>query len=135
MMVKGCPGERMTNLTGQCLCGDIKFEIRGEVDHTSACHCGQCRQWAGHYWPSATVNQNDLVLTKGEQSIAWYESSDIAERGFCIICGSSLFWRRLDNPSNYVSVAMGCLDQPTGLTEQEHIHTDNKGDYYRLPSQ
>ncbi len=118
--------------TGQCLCGDIKFRIDGAVIRTNACHCTQCRRWGGHYWPSADVNQDDLVLTHGAESIAWYDSSQEAERGFCIVCGSSLFWRRKQGDTSYVSVAMGTLNAPTGLSLDKHIFTEDKGDYYEI---
>ncbi len=120
-------------LTGQCLCGDIKFRLDGAVHRTAACHCKQCQRWAGHYWPSCSVSEDHLVLTQGSLSLTWYESSDKAERGFCIICGSSLFWRLLKNPEGWVAIALGALDTPTGLHEGEHIYTESAGDYYAVP--
>lgn len=32
-------------------------------------------------------------LTQGETSVRWYASSDDSRRGFCDLCGSSLFFR------------------------------------------
>lgn len=119
-------------LTGQCLCGDVQFRLDGKVIKTNACHCTQCRRWGGHFWPSADTDQEKLVITHGAESIAWYESSDQAERGFCIVCGSSLFWRRTKGEISDVSVAMGALNAPTGLTIEKHIFAEDKGDYYTL---
>ncbi len=118
------------SLKGQCLCGDIKFRLDGPIIRSAACHCKQCQRWAGNYWPSASVSQDHLVLVTGSESLAWYESSDKAERGFCIICGSSLFWRLLDNKENWVAVALGAFNTPNELNEGKHIHTDSAGDYY-----
>lgn len=118
--------------TGECLCGDIKFRLDADVIRTNACHCHQCRRWGGHYWPSADVDQEKLVITHGAESIAWYESSDEAERGFCIVCGSSLFWRRTKGDTSCVSVAIGALNAPTGLSIDKHIFVEDKGDYYAL---
>ncbi|MGV6802258.1 MAG: GFA family protein [bacterium] len=126
-------GEKWILRTGQCLCGDIRFRVDGPVSHTSACHCHQCRRWAGHYWPSANLSTDDLVITHGADSLTWYPSSKTAERGFCIICGSSLFWRLRNNPDQRVAVALGTLNSPTGLSQGPNIHKDNKGDYYELP--
>lgn len=124
---------RVTNsVSGQCLCGDISFRLDGEIIRTNACHCGQCRRWSGHFWPTADIAQDCLVITHGAESIAWYDSSAEAERGFCIVCGSSLFWRRKKGDTSYVSVALGSLETPTGLKIQNHIYVDDKGDYYAV---
>lgn len=64
------------------------------------------------------------------EALRWYRSSDQAERGFCAVCGSSLFWRRIG--SDRVDAALGCLDAPKGLTLERHIFTAFKGDYYQI---
>ena len=59
----------------------------------------------------------------------WYESSEVARRGFCGTCGSNLFW---DGPGENLSIFAGTLDSPTGLGLAGHIHCANKGDYYEI---
>ncbi|WOI53419.1 GFA family protein [Parvularcula sp. LCG005] len=118
-------------MKGSCLCGDVRFHLKGEVHSTSACHCSLCRKWTGHHWASFNVAQDDLIIDHGEASIAWYEEKDRPiERGFCLLCGSSLFWRRMD--SDRVAVSLGLLDSTTGLGLDEHIYTAYKGDYYDI---
>lgn len=69
-------------------------------------------------------------MTK-DDTLAWYESSPGAERGFCRVCGSSLFWRcEADNGAT--SVMSGTLDGDTGLHTGKHIFTAFKGDYYEI---
>lgn len=34
----------MENLTGQCLCGSIAYEIEGGIGIIVNCHCSKCRQ-------------------------------------------------------------------------------------------
>lgn len=121
-------------IRGRCMCGDIKFRIESNLSHPSACHCAQCRQWSGHYWASARVSQDDLVIEHGSESLAWYPEK-IAERGFCVICGASLFYRRIDGGADHVSVALGSLAGETGLTLSRHIFVHEKGDYYGLPAE
>ena len=62
--------------------------------------------------------------------IAWYRSSDSARRGFCRECGSNLFWEGTGR--DYVSIAAGALDLPTGLVTARHIFVETKGDYYGI---
>ena len=119
-------------LHGQCLCGDVKFRIDGESSEPTACHCDQCRQWSGHHWASISVRQDDLVLEHGNESLAWFPER-VAERGFCVICGSSLFYRRLDLGAERVAVAAGALAKPTGKVMRTHIFAAEKSDYYDLP--
>lgn len=114
---------------GQCLCGAVRFRITGALSEVALCHCGMCRRWHGHI--GAYTNIPRTALAFDEQSdLGWYQSSSFARRGFCIKCGSSLFW---DEPQrDTISVTAGTLDAPTGLSTTLQIFTEDKGDYYEL---
>ncbi|MEO1240616.1 MAG: GFA family protein [Pseudomonadota bacterium] len=125
----------MTALTGKCLCGAIEFTLdAGDLKDPGACHCGQCRRWAGHFWASVNAPLDALKVTHGENAIKWYRASDYARRGFCGACGSSLFWHadKLDEHKDRIAVALGALDAPTDLKMCEHIFVADKGDYYEI---
>jgi hypothetical protein len=115
--------------TGRCLCGGVRFRLNGAMRDAVLCHCGQCRSWHGHASAYTRVAISDLVFDD-DDSLAWYRSSDIARRGFCRICGSSLFWERID--SGTMSVTAGSLDAPTGLKTSLQIFCEDAGDYYPL---
>lgn len=116
--------------SGQCECGGVEFDIAlDELRAPSACHCTQCRRTSGHVWAGSTVMNDELTLTKA-QTLAWFRSSDHAERGFCKRCGASLFYRPID--SDHVSVAMGAITGPTGTQLKRHIFVADKGDYYDI---
>ena len=51
-------------------------------------------------------------------------------RGFCAICGSSLFFEPVDK--DWIGVSMGAFDGPTGTHTGLHIFTAEKGDYYEI---
>ena len=116
--------------TGSCLCGGVAFTLTGPKRHAIACHCIQCRKTTGHYW-SATSAPRDAITFSADSTLTWFDSSDFARRGFCNACGASLFYER--SATGTIAIGMGCLDAPTGLTEDEHIFTADKGDYYSLP--
>ncbi|MCQ8186580.1 GFA family protein [Parvularcula maris] len=101
-------------LRGQCLCGDVRFRIGGQVTAASTCSCSQCQRWAGSPWTTTTTPQDELVIENGAESIAWYPSSDDVERGFCVICGSSLFRREVGEEAEKVRVSAGTLGQVAG---------------------
>jgi hypothetical protein len=74
----------------------------------------------------------DLTFTE-ERGLRWIDSPDSAHdarRGFCVECGSSLFWQVPG--SEQISIAAGCLDAPTGITTRGQVWTDSAGDYYEL---
>lgn len=66
----------------------------------------------------------------GENNVTWYQSSQKARRGFCSICGSSLFWDPVGR--DWIGIAMGAFDEPTGTQLAVHIYTADKGDYYDI---
>ncbi len=115
--------------TGGCLCGGVRYSLRGVLRPVIACHCGQCRRTSGHYAAMTSVPTRDLVLTSSG-TLSWYRSSPRAERGFCRVCGGNLFWR--PDGENRTAITAGTLDPPTGLELAEHIFVDDKSDYYVL---
>jgi hypothetical protein len=115
---------------GSCLCGTVSYSLNGPLRPMIVCHCIQCRKMSGHF-TAATQSLASDVEIQGE-SLRWYRSSDIAERGFCVTCGGTLFWRRFDSPK--ISIYAGTLDGETGLEATAQIHADMKGDYYDLPN-
>lgn len=115
--------------TGSCLCGAVKFKVAGELRGPDACHCTQCRRQSGHVWASTDVPRADLTI-QGVEAITWYPSSDKVRRGFCSTCGSVLFWDPIER--DWIGIAMGAFDQPTGTRLAMHIFVAEKGDYYDI---
>lgn len=116
--------------TGSCLCGGVAYELRGKLRPVTYCHCTQCQKTSGFHFAATQVSNDRFRLTR-DDTLAWFQSSEMAERGFCNRCGASLFWRRSDEPN--ISITAGTIDQPTDLVPGPHIFTDSKGDYYDIP--
>ena len=114
---------------GSCLCGAVSFEVNGELGESDACHCSQCRKQSGHYFASVNVARSALTV-QGADKIVWYRSSEKVRRGFCGICGSSLFWDPIFK--DWTAIGMGAFDTPTGVKLAKHIHVASKGDYYDI---
>ncbi len=119
--------------TGGCLCGAVRYEVRGPLRDILICHCRECRRWHGHVSASTAARRADLVIVT-QRGLRWIDSpaSDAgARRGFCCECGSSLFW---DPPRREtVSIAAGTLDDGSGLRVIGHWFTSQAGAYYELP--
>jgi len=136
--------QSLSMLSGQCMCGEVVFSITVKDDssenvdpHNSmvadACHCMQCRQWSGHFWASVNVPIMKFQLAK-DDGLSWFRVSDYARRGFCQKCGSSLFWHADGDEvkKDEIAVALGSLENPTGIRLVKHIFVAEKGDGYDL---
>ncbi|MCS3903853.1 hypothetical protein J2T55_001885 [Methylohalomonas lacus] len=120
----------MTENKGSCLCGAVSFVTAGRLRGVVNCHCGQCRQFHGHFAAYTAIHRDAVTIADPNDQLGWYDSSPGVRRGFCRQCGSSLFWDRQD--SELLRIAAGCISAPTGLTTEGHIYMADAGDYYRL---
>ncbi|MGR8925301.1 GFA family protein [Rhizobium leguminosarum] len=116
-------------IKGSCMCGAVKFEISSELQEPDACHCSQCRKQSGHFFASADVSRDNIAI-QGSEKVTWYHSSEKVRRGFCGVCGSSLFWDPTQR--DWIAVAMGAIDTPTEVHLAKHIFVADKGDYYEI---
>jgi hypothetical protein len=112
---------------GGCLCGAVRYRIEGPLRDVVVCHCSRCRRAHGHVAAYSDCATADLTVAD-ESALRWY-LADERRRGFCSVCGASLFWAREDDPQT-TAVAAGTLDPPTGLRTVAHIFTATPGDYY-----
>ena len=117
-------------MKGRCECGAVAFEVDHVRDTVTVCHCSQCRRSSGHLWASTHAPFASLHFT-ADAGLRWYASSDMAKRGFCALCGSSLFYRM--NDEDGIGIAAGCLEDTTGLRIGKHIFVADKGAYYPMP--
>ena len=118
---------------GGCLCGAVRYEVRGPLRDVLVCHCVECRRWHGAPAEMTAAAQNDLVFSE-QRGLRWIDSpqSDAgARRGFCGECGSSLFWEAPGR--GYVAISAGSLDDDQGLRITGHWFTSQKGGWYALP--
>jgi hypothetical protein len=88
-----------------------------------------CRRTHGHVGAYTAAPKSALRLVEA-RGLKWYASSAIARRGFCSECGGSIFWEPA--AKDYVAIAAGTLDAPTGLKTALQIHVESAGDYYAV---
>ena len=118
-----------TTHTGGCLCGGVRYRVRGALREVIACHCSQCRRTSGHHSAMTSAPSANITLTCSDH-LRWYKSSDTAERAFCGRCGGNVFWKLAGRDA--LSITAGTLDAPTHLKVQEHIFVADKSDYYSI---
>jgi hypothetical protein len=77
-------------LRGSCLCGRVRYEMRGPVGRVSHCHCAMCRKAHGAAFATyGRVERSDFAVVSGAEDIASYRSSPEVMRTFCKRCGSN----------------------------------------------
>lgn len=117
-------GERVS---GRCLCGAVSFAATLKDGGMGVCHCGQCRRWTSGVFMYLSILPETLEIT-GRDSLAGYRSSNIAERGFCRTCGTSLFWRLHDG--SQIDVSAQALEDPSRFPFETEVFFDDKPSNY-----
>lgn len=121
--------EHQKNATGGCLCGAVRYEVRGPLRDVVNCHCSMCRRQHGNFGPHTKARKVNITITN-DAGLTWYRTSEIARRGFCRLCGSGLFWEPFDLDAT--GIIAGTLDGPTGLKTIGHIFVGEKCDFYEI---
>ncbi len=115
--------------TGGCLCGAVRYQVRGPLRDVVNCHCTMCQRLHGAFGAHSKAKKADIDIVE-DGGLAWYATSDLARRGFCLACGSNLFWEPTDQDAT--GIVAGTLDAPTGLKTIGHIFTAEKLDFYEI---
>ncbi|HEV7276584.1 MAG TPA: GFA family protein [Devosiaceae bacterium] len=95
--------------SGGCLCGAVRYEVRGEPFKVGLCHCTVCRQITG----SAFLAFGDW---KAEQFTYSGEVASYAGRSFCPTCGARLF----DVNDTQAEIFLGTLDDAPNDVQPDH---------------
>ena len=121
--------EQGTSQSGGCLCGAVRYRINGPLRDVVNCHCSLCQKLHGCYGAHSKAEKKHIEITR-DSGLQWYQTSDIARRGFCSVCGSSLFWEPFEQEAT--GIVAGSLDAPTGLKTIGHIFVGGKSDFYEI---
>jgi hypothetical protein len=114
-------------MQGRCLCGAVTIEAPDNVA-MNACHCGMCRRWGGG--PYFSIHGGPDVAISGAENLSAYRSSEWAERAFCKVCGTHLFYRYL--PGNDHELSVGLFQDGPRFEFVEQIFIDCKPASYEF---
>jgi hypothetical protein len=118
-------------LLGSCLCGDVRYEIDGELGPIGHCHCRTCRKaHAAAFNTTAWVDRARFRWSAGADRVASFESTPGKRRFFCPRCGSHLMAAWTDAP--HVIVRVGSLDSDPGGRPLVHIWTSQKAPWHEI---
>jgi hypothetical protein len=115
----------MSEHSGSCLCGTVKFKVIGHFDSFYICHCQYCQKDTGSAYAANLFAQSaSLKWLKGADAITSFTlPGTLHHKSFCSLCGSALPSEQL---AGAVVVPAGCLDTKVNMLPTAHIFTSRK---------
>lgn len=118
-------------MKARCLCGATQFEVQLRNHEVAACHCSMCRRQTSG--PLMAIDIEDIHFVD-QQYLSVFNSSEWAERGFCSICGTFIFWRTKDH--SFANINVFTLEElPEDLDFNLEIYVDHQPAFYLFNNQ
>eukprot|EP00977_Amphora_coffeiformis_P000715 scaffold152_cov163-Amphora_coffeaeformis.AAC.13 len=132
--------------TGQCLCGKVKFQVKGTVLFNELCHCRACGRARGMTPVHIIGIQGEFTVLPqgggggdGSGAVKTVPGIGTMEHAICAACGGGLYQRPLAMTSLYAvfpttfqletavpgSDVPSCL-LPPHLRPQSHVNYENR---------
>ncbi len=118
------------DLRGGCLCGAVRYEIRGSESRFWHCHCSRCRKssGAGHA-SNILLKPESAEWTAGKEKLKVFKVPDARHFAvvFCSECGSPL--PRVAPDMSIAVVPAGTLDEDPGLRPEARIFQGSRAEW------
>lgn len=113
----------MSERTGACLCGQVRFRLTAEPLAARICWCRDCQHLAGNgtvnaLFPSAAIAVSGTLAEHASPGA----SGNLVTRRFCAQCGTHLFADSTGRPGLTV-VRVGTLADPSSIRPSANIWT------------
>ena len=116
--------------TGGCQCGAVRYALYVAPENAHVCHCRMCQRATGGLFAAlAGAKRGDFAWTKGTP--AFFESSNLAARGFCAACGTPLSFA-YDRPDARLYVTIGSLDDPEAAPVLKQYGVESRLSFVRF---
>ena len=120
-------------LSGGCYCGDIEYEINGELQASFQCHCRECQYiTGGNANTLVTVQIESFEFTKGNpKSFERLDIKDPVKRYFCGDCGTAIGTKSPKRPGSMI-LKVGTFDDPSIFKPEIAIFTIDKQNFHYI---
>ena len=116
----------MAGLTGGCMCGAVRFELKSEPFDPGWCNCRTCQLNSGApAMAFASVRKEDWSPTQGADQLRKIKTSSFGERMFCGRCGTPLHVHVTHQPDR-IDFSIVTLDDPGAIAPAYHIFWSSK---------
>ena len=117
-------------MIGKCLCGEVQFELLGEVPNLYECHCLLCRKQSGTSSNTATfIHESNFAWLSGQSNITFFQKETGFTSNFCNKCGSPVPNRLRDTDKFWVPA--GLLEATENQKIVADIYTRSKASWER----
>lgn len=115
----------MPDYLGSCLCGTVRFEIKGDFDSFFLCHCHHCQKDTGSAHAANLFSSSaKLTWRSGVESVTSFTLPGTRHtKSFCQLCGSAV---PNIQPDGGLVVPAGCLDTDISVRPTAHIFTASR---------
>jgi len=124
----------MTQHEGGCLCGQVRYVLKGEPAGVGLCHCTHCQKLSGSAFSMAAIARKEAVEIQGE--LHTYEdtgeSGQPVFRRFCPTCGSQIVSEAEVLPDMMV-IKAGTFDDTSWLLPTFNGFSDSAQCWVELP--
>ena len=120
-------------ISGSCLCGEIKFVLKGSLSDFGHCYCGRCRKATGSGRASVFIAKSeDLSWTNGAEKWKRWDMPTTSSfaTSFCPQCGSHL--PRLTRKGDFAVIPAGSIDNDLPIMPECHEHFASKANWISL---
>ncbi len=117
-------------IKGSCLCGEVSFEVTGDLMMFQYCHCSRCRKFSGSaHGANIFVRPEQFKWLTGEAQVGTYYVPEAKRFGtaFCKNCGSSLPWSPKGGKVKVVT--SGSLDDAPDMKPTQNIYWHDRPDW------
>jgi hypothetical protein len=123
--------ENNVAITGECFCGEVKYQVNGVLRDARSCHCSRCRKaFSSQASAYALVEPQAFSWISGESQLTSYVNRDGAGLRFCSKCGSTL----CGVVGGAVhGVTLGCVNGDPEIELGRHIFVGSKASWEIIP--
>ena len=115
--------------TGRCLCGQISYELSGDLIATALCHCDHCQRQSGGAFSVNLIAMEPQLDVSGDLSTfedrGEHGDAVYVRRHFCGSCGSPIY-SAMTEPAGLIAVKAGTLDDRDDVAPMVEVWCEHK---------
>ena len=118
-------------ITGECFCGEVRYEVKGKLRDARSCHCSRCRKaFSSQASSYALVNSEEFKWIAGKELLTSYIGQHGFGLQFCSKCGSTLCGIF---EGSIHGVTLGCVNGDPNIEIGRHIYVGSKASWEVIP--
>ncbi len=111
-------------ITGECFCGEVRYQVDGKLHDARSCHCSRCRKaFSSQASAYAIVEPMAFRWLSGQASLTSYVGEQGFGLQFCSKCGSTLVGIY---QGDVHGVTLGCVNGDPDIKLARHIYVGSK---------